>query len=195
MRPIIIGFGLLILCLLILFQIGEVNFIKGNVRLEVIVAIVAFIFFFVGLYFNYQAQEVIGYLTILLAMVFVFMGIRYYRNHINNGVLSFGKGLKIGTLIVLIPSIFFGLFDIFYAKVLNPSWATDYYDHFAEEIRKNTAPEKAQPALDKLQSQMEMFNNPVMQFLIMFATVFVIGFIVTIISSLSLMRKQKESVA
>jgi DNA-binding NarL/FixJ family response regulator len=57
MRPIIIGFGLLILCLLILFKIGEINFTKGNVRLEVIVAIVAFIFFFVGLYFNNQAQK------------------------------------------------------------------------------------------------------------------------------------------
>jgi DNA-binding NarL/FixJ family response regulator len=57
MRPIIIGFGLLILCLLILFKIGEVNFTKGNVRLEVIVAIVALIFFFVGLYFNNQAQK------------------------------------------------------------------------------------------------------------------------------------------
>jgi len=144
---------------------------------------------------NYQIQEVIGYLTILLAMVFVFTGIRHYRNHINNGALSFGQGLKVGTLIVLIPSVFFGLFDILYAKVLNPSWANDYYNHYAEEIRKNTAPEKVQPALDKLQSQMEMFNNPVMQFIIMFATVFVIGFIVTIISSLSLMRKQKASVA
>jgi DNA-binding NarL/FixJ family response regulator len=57
MRPIIIGFGLLILCLLILFKIGEVNFTKGNVRLEVIVAIVALIFFFVGLYFNNKAQK------------------------------------------------------------------------------------------------------------------------------------------
>src|SRR5688572_24453997 len=57
MRLIIIGFGLLILCLLILFKIGEVNFTKGNVKLEVIVAIVAFIFFFVGLYFNDQAQK------------------------------------------------------------------------------------------------------------------------------------------
>ena len=57
MRPIIIGFGLLILCLLILFKIGEVNFTKGNVKLEVIVAIVAFIFFFVGLYFNNQARK------------------------------------------------------------------------------------------------------------------------------------------
>ena len=60
MRSIIIGFGLLILCLLILFKIGEVNFTKGNVRLEVIVAIVAVIFFFVGLYFNNQAQKKIA---------------------------------------------------------------------------------------------------------------------------------------
>ena len=52
MRPIIIGFGLLILCLLILFYIAEVSFIKGNVKLEVIVAIAAVIFFFAGLYFN-----------------------------------------------------------------------------------------------------------------------------------------------
>ena len=45
MQPIIIGFGLLILSLLILFKIGEVNFVKGNVKLEVIVAIAALIFF------------------------------------------------------------------------------------------------------------------------------------------------------
>ncbi len=60
MRPIIIGFGLLILCLLILFRIGEMNFIKGDVHLEMIVAIVAFIFFFVGLYSNYQSQKKIS---------------------------------------------------------------------------------------------------------------------------------------
>jgi DNA-binding NarL/FixJ family response regulator len=57
MRPIIIGFGLMILCLLVLFKIAEVNFIKGDVKLEVIVAIAAMIFFFVGLYFNYQSSK------------------------------------------------------------------------------------------------------------------------------------------
>ena len=57
MRSIIIGFGLLILCLLVLFKIGEVNFVKGNVKLEVIVAIAALIFFFVGLYFNQRTQK------------------------------------------------------------------------------------------------------------------------------------------
>lgn len=57
MRSIIIGFGLLILCLLILFYIAEVSFIKGNVRLEVIVAIAAVIFFFAGLYFNHRKTQ------------------------------------------------------------------------------------------------------------------------------------------
>lgn len=57
MRSIIIGFGLLILCLLILFKISEINFIEGNVKLEVIVAIAALIFFFAGLYFNRHAEN------------------------------------------------------------------------------------------------------------------------------------------
>jgi DNA-binding NarL/FixJ family response regulator len=57
MRSIIIGFGLMILCLLVLFKIAEVNFIKGDVKLEVIVAIAAVIFFFAGLYFNYQSGK------------------------------------------------------------------------------------------------------------------------------------------
>lgn len=57
MRTVIIGFGLLILCLLIFFRIAEVNFLQGNVRLEVIVAVAALIFFFVGLYFNNKTQQ------------------------------------------------------------------------------------------------------------------------------------------
>ncbi|HEV8287069.1 MAG TPA: DUF4199 domain-containing protein [Chitinophagaceae bacterium] len=144
---------------------------------------------------NFKVQEVIGYLTILLSMIFVFIGIRHYRNYINNGELSFGQGLKVGTLIVLIPSVFFGLFDIFYAKVLNPKWGQDYLEYYSQQLKENTPPEKLQPALDKLQSQMQMFSNPVMQFLIMFGTVFVIGFIVAIISALALRRRKSPSLA
>jgi DNA-binding NarL/FixJ family response regulator len=57
MRSIVIGFGLLILCLLVLFKIAEVNFMRGDVKLEVVVAIASVIFFFAGLYVNYQRQK------------------------------------------------------------------------------------------------------------------------------------------
>lgn len=57
MRSIVIGFGLLILCLLVLFKIAEVNFMRGDVKLEVIVAVAAILFFFAGLYVNTQQQK------------------------------------------------------------------------------------------------------------------------------------------
>ncbi|MGZ5190829.1 MAG: response regulator transcription factor [Flavisolibacter sp.] len=57
MRTVVIGFGLLILSLLVLFKISEVNFLQGNVRLEIIVAIAAIIFFFIGVYFNRPLKE------------------------------------------------------------------------------------------------------------------------------------------
>ena len=60
MRSIVIGFGLLILCLLILFRLAEVNFIQGNVKLEIIVAIAALVFFFAGLYFNNRSAQLSG---------------------------------------------------------------------------------------------------------------------------------------
>ncbi len=47
----------MILCLLLLFKISEIGFIRGDVRLEIVVAIAAFIFFFVGLYFNYRSGK------------------------------------------------------------------------------------------------------------------------------------------
>lgn len=57
MRSIITGFGLMILCLLVLFKIASVNFMQGDVKLEVIVAIAAMIFFFTGLYFNHRQRQ------------------------------------------------------------------------------------------------------------------------------------------
>jgi DNA-binding NarL/FixJ family response regulator len=63
MRSIIIGFSLLIFCLLILFRIAEINFMQGNVKLEIIVAIAAVIFFLAGLYFNDRSQSKINTTT------------------------------------------------------------------------------------------------------------------------------------
>jgi DNA-binding NarL/FixJ family response regulator len=57
MRSIIIGFGLMILSLLILFKISEMSFIKGDIRLEVVVAIAAMVFFFIGVWFNRSSKQ------------------------------------------------------------------------------------------------------------------------------------------
>jgi hypothetical protein len=139
-------------------------------------------------------QEVAGYLSMLLAMIFVFLGIRHFRDRVNDGYLSFGQGLKIGVLIVLIPAVAFGLFDILYTEVLNPTWKEDYYSKYIENLRKSVAADKLDAAIKKAEKEKEMFSNPGFQFLLMGGTVFIIGFIVTIISSLTL-RRTKTAVA
>ncbi|RYY38604.1 MAG: response regulator transcription factor [Chitinophagaceae bacterium] len=55
MRVVVIGFGLLLLCLLLFFRVAELQVWQGNVRLEVIVAIAAVVFFFIGVFVNRTA--------------------------------------------------------------------------------------------------------------------------------------------
>jgi hypothetical protein len=142
---------------------------------------------------SFAVQEAAGYLSMLISMIFVFMGIRHYKNKVNGGFLGFGEGLKIGVLIVLLPAVFFGIFDILYTQVIDTAWADHYYNHIVEEAKKTVAPEKLAAELQKIEQQKEFFASPVMQFLVMAGTVFIIGFIVTIISSLTLMKRKTFS--
>ncbi len=155
-----------------------------------IVALSAFEFFVLNDLLSSSLQEVMGYLTMLLSMVFVFLGMRQYRDKWNNGQLSFGQGLKVGILIVLIPSVAFGLFDLLYTEVLHPGWMDEYYANYIAKLKASTPPSQLEAALQKVNAQKEMFSNPLLQFLLMSATVFIIGLIVTIISALTLRRRK-----
>ena len=154
------------------------------------VLVVAWIAFFALGNASMTVQEVAGYLSMLLAMIFVFLGIRHFRNNVNGGILTFGQGLKIGVLIILIPAVAFGLFDILYTEVINPGWKDDYYSKYIDNLRKSVAADKLDAAIQKAEKQKEMFANPLFQFLLMGGTVFIIGFIVTIISTLALRRNK-----
>lgn len=140
---------------------------------------------------DYQMAEVFGYLTMTLGMIFVFFGVKHYRDRVNNGSLTFGEGLKIGLLITLGPSLVFALFDMFYVEVINPSYQDDYYADLVARTKANTPPDQLAGKLKTMEKQKEFFNNPVLLFLVMFLTVFIIGTIVSIISALTLRRKKR----
>ncbi len=138
---------------------------------------------------DYKTAEVTGYLTIVLAMIFIFFGIKKYRD-LNDGVLSFGQGLKAGLLIALMPAVFFALLDLLYTEVINPSWGEDYYQYHIQQLKETTPAGQLAAKIETLEKQKEIFGQPHMLFLIMFLTVFVIGAIVSIISALTLRRSK-----
>ena len=141
---------------------------------------------------SWEMAEVVGYLTMLLSMIFVFIGIRYYRDHVNNGYLTFGQGLKLGALIVLVPALTFGLFDILYTQVLHPSFSDEYMAYQVEKIKASVSANQLDQKLANLRKNMEMFGNPFIEFLLMTVTVYVVGLIVTIISALALRRSRPQ---
>ena len=142
--------------------------------------------------YRWEVQEVIGYVTIVLSLMFVYFGIRHWRDNYNSGKLSFGQGLKLGTLITLFPSIAFGLFTLLQINVLDPDFNNKYYGHYVQKIKASTPPDKLEETLQKLEIEKEMFANPLLQFALMFLTVFLIGIVITVISSLFLQRRNSE---
>ncbi|MBT8236266.1 MAG: DUF4199 domain-containing protein [Bacteroidia bacterium] len=141
---------------------------------------------------DYGTQETIGYISIVVALSFVFFGIKHFRDAVNGGNVSFGMALKIGVLISLFASVAFGFLDIVY-KLINPEFTTEYYDTMVEQVKTTVPAEQLDAKLAEMESQRELFSNPILSFLLMAFTVFIIGFIISLLSSLVLQRKKVSS--
>lgn len=138
---------------------------------------------------SYETSEIFGYATIVLSLSFVYFGIRNYRDALNSGKVSFGKALKIGLLITLLASLTFGLINVFYTEIINPDFMTDYYAHNVEKLKETLPAEEFEVKLKEMESQKDVFTNPIFNFALMSLTVFIIGFIISLISALTLQRK------
>lgn len=57
MRKTIIVFGLLILSLLLLFQLSKYAIISGDLDSELVIATIAIVFFFIGVYLNKKSLQ------------------------------------------------------------------------------------------------------------------------------------------
>ncbi len=139
--------------------------------------ITALVLFLAGLYFgqdlSFSTQAVIGYASMVVSLIFVFFGIKYYRDKENNGSVSFGKALLIGIVISLFAGVGFAIIDYIYTTSINP----DFFENY-----------KAAMIADGYEGEIPNYTSGFMAF-IMFATVLVIGFIISLISALILQRK------
>ena len=143
---------------------------------------------------NYTVKEIFGYASMIISMVFVFFGIKQYRDSVNQGVLGFGKGLQVGILIVLMASVAFGLFSVLYVNLLNPEFFDKFYNFQIAQLQQSLPPAEFESKRKEMEASKAMMQNPFFNFLLMFATVLIVGVMATVISSLILMRKPKPAI-
>nr|WP_299382748.1 DUF4199 domain-containing protein [Allomuricauda sp.] len=137
----------------------------------------------------FSIQEILGYTSMVISLSFVYFGIKHFRDRENQGQLSFTLALKIGVLISLITALAFGILDVLYTEVLNPDFMEAYYQATVNDMRNALPPDEFEVQLAEIEAQKVMFSSPIFSFGLMFLTVFVIGFIISLISALLLQRK------
>jgi len=140
---------------------------------------------------SFAMGEIIGYASMIVAMTTVYFAMRHYRDQINKGVISFGLGLKIGSLISVLAGIAFAIYNVVFVTFIMPDFNEQYFA-YAEGLELGTSEFEAKFAA-MMEANSFMFSV-LGGTILMFSTVFLIGFIMSVISSLMLQRKQVMAV-
>lgn len=140
---------------------------------------------------DFMSSEVVGHLFILISLIFVFIGMKQFREK-NGGILSYWKAVKTGILIAIFPAIAFGLYNILYVEVIDPEFMVKYADHIAAQQSVGKSAEEAVEIREAVLEQQNMFGNPVLMFLVMFLSVLIMGAIVSLVSAFFVKKEQAD---
>ena len=132
-----------------------------------------------------------GYTAIVISFLFVYFGIRSYRDNVLGGRITFGKGFQAGILITLISCLFYvGSWLIIYYNFM-PDFTDKYAAYMVEEKRASGA---SQAEIDNVVKQGEemnrMLKNPFVNAAMTFTEPFPVGLLITLASAAVLRKKE-----
>lgn len=149
-------------------------------------------FFMVSYLFMKQismsTQELLGFASIFIGLSFVFFGIKSYRDKELNGQISFGRALGTGVLIALVAATLLGLFDTLYVSFAYPEFYEEYYEVQVQAVREQYTGQELTNQLTEMEAMKKLAMQPWFTFVLMFLNVFVLGFIVSLISAFVLRK-------
>jgi hypothetical protein len=139
--------------------------------------------------------EVLGYSSMILAFLFVFFGVRSYRDNVAAGVIGFGKAFQVGILITLITCAAYVIaWEITYFNFM-PDFLDQYTAHVLEKMRTAGESEAAIRAKTaQLATMAKYYDNVLINAGITFMEVFPVGLVMTLVSAAILRRKPRQEV-
>lgn len=141
--------------------------------------LVGFLIFFIHLFFGIDnldnsTNEVLGYVSIFLSLSFIYFGIKHFRDHINNGIITLGKAIQIGVIIAILVGLGIAIADFIYTKFIDPSFFLKYEQQLIEQGKEDEI--------------VKMTSTTAALFMLVLVTI--IGFIISLISGIILQRKK-----
>jgi hypothetical protein len=132
-----------------------------------------------------------GYSVMLVAMSFIFVGVKRYRDVEGGGVIGFWRALGLGLLVALIAGIAYVLMWEIYLALTHYRFMDDY---IAKAVRDAQASGKSAAEIAKMNAEMDsmrvMYANPLFRLPMTFAEVAPVGLLVALVSA-ALLRNPK----
>lgn len=131
-----------------------------------------------------EPNAIIGFAGMLLAFIFLILGIKRERE-INNGAITFGKAFLTGLGISFIISTLYVLawLVIFY------NFFPDFIERYSEMVLKNTNPGELASKTTEMNQMKEWYKSPLMVILLTFMEIFPLGILISLIAGLFLKKK------
>ncbi len=138
---------------------------------------------------GFDRGAIVGYTAIVISFLFVFFGIKSYRDNVLDGRIAFGRAFGAGLLITVISCVCYVVaWEIIYFNFM-PDFMDKYAAYAIEGLKARGASvaEIDQAAL-KMEEFKVLYANPLFNAAITFIEPFPIGVLVTAISA-AVLRK------
>ncbi|RYD41473.1 MAG: DUF4199 domain-containing protein [Sphingomonadales bacterium] len=132
---------------------------------------------------------VAGYLSMLVALLFVFIGVKRYRDVNLSGVITFWKALGVGLGIGLVASLFYILGWEAYMWRTGGTFMADYIAQGVEDMRAAGKPAAEIEAFaDEMGAMAEQYRNPLFRMALTLTEIFPVALLVSLASAALLRR-------
>jgi hypothetical protein len=138
----------------------------------------------------------VGYTTILISMLFVYFGVRSYRDNVLGGHMSFGAGVRAGLLITLISSACYVASWLVMYYGFMEGFGERYAAYIVESAQARGASQaEIDVALKQGRDAIAMLDNPLINAAVSFTEPIPVGLLVTLISATALRTRAPKAPA
>ncbi len=140
---------------------------------------------------GFENGMLIGYSTMVLAGIIMFVGVKQYRDN-HAGLITFGKALKMALLITLISTLMYVAVWMVLSYTIMSNFMEEYATAMIDKARADGATaEKLEAVRVEMEGFKEMYKNPLIRAGMTFMEPLPIGVPLSFITAFILRKKQK----
>ncbi len=141
---------------------------------------------------GFDRAAIIGYTTMVLAFLMVFVGVKSYRDNVAGGQVSFGRAVAVGLLITAVATVcYVATWEVIYYR-FTPDFGDAYAAYNLEQVKKSGASDaEIATKAAEMERYKEMYRKPLANIALTFLEPLPVGIVFTLVTAGILSRKRR----